>query len=619
MQQPPIHDYGMIGDCRSAALISHDGSLDWLCWPRFESEPIFGRLLDVERGGSWRIHSAVPARVMRRYVEHTNVIETRYENSDGAAVVLDAMTVADEAEKSRTFVPDHEVLRYVRCERGEMMFEIVVDPRPDFGRARLRVSTHGQLGVRWEFGSRLLTLRAEVPLTPDADGVVRGSFVLRAGEATAFSLTFDQEGPALVVPLGEAANKRIQRSIDWWRSWISRARYDGPYREQVLRSALAVKLMAFAPSGALVAAPTTSLPERIGSYHNWDYRFCWLRDASFTARALLSLGYHEDAEAFCSWLLHTTRLTRPEVRVLYDVYGRQPAREQDLTALDGYRGSRPVRTGNAASAQLQLDCYGEVIDATYQLARAVGTLDRDTRKLLRDWGEFVCSTWRKPDQGIWEPRTPPEHRTHSRLLCWVALDRLRDLAERGLVDRVDAGKMANECAAIRADIETHAFDPTIGAYTTAYGNPALDASVLLMTWYGFHHGDAPRMRSTYSRICERLAAGRGLFYRYEHSLDIDEGAFWICSFWAVEHLARGGGTHAEAHALMRAACSYASDLGLMAEEVDPRTGEGLGNFPQAYTLVGLISAAQSLDERGFELAEHPPLVLPNMRSMEAWR
>jgi GH15 family glucan-1,4-alpha-glucosidase len=601
--QPKIHDYALIGDGRSAALVSRGGSIDWLCWPRFESPPVFARLLDVARGGSWQITPTTRMRTTRRYVEHTNVLETTFRNADGACVLVDVMTIASEADKARMLVPDHEILRRVRCERGEVALEVHVDPRPDFGSARMRVAQHAKLGARWQYGSRLLALRAEVPLRIDDDGVARATIRLRAGESVALSLTFDEEGPALLPPLGEAADERVARSIAWWREWAGRARYSGPYREAVLRSALAVKMMSFAPSGAIIAAPTTSLPERMGGNLNWDYRFCWLRDAAFTARSLLSLGYTEDAEAFCSWLLHSTRLTRPELRVLYDVYGRPPMAEREVNGLRGYCDSRPVRVGNAALDQLQLDCYGEVIDATAQLARASGSLDRDTQRLLRDFGDYVCRNWRKPDQGIWEPRGSAEHRTHSRLLCWVALDRLGELAERGIVDRIDRRRLATECAAIRADIEAHAYDASVGCYTSAFGNRELDASVLLMTWYGFHAGHAPRMRSTFARLRERLTAGPGLLYRYEHSRRKREGAFWICSFWAIEHLARGGGTLADAHEMMKAACSYANDLGLMAEEIEPSTGDGLGNFPQAYTHVGLISAALSIEERARQLGE----------------
>jgi GH15 family glucan-1,4-alpha-glucosidase len=354
--------------------------------------------------------------------------------------------------------------------------------------------------------------------------------------------------------------------------------------------------MGFSPSGAIIAAPTTSLPEVIGGPHNWDYRFCWLRDASFTARALLSLGYVDEASAFCSWMLHTTRLTRPKLDVIYDVYGNKPPKEYEVVELQGYAGSRPVRIGNAAAAQLQLDMYGEVIDATAQLADVTGSLDRETQHLLCTFGDYVCTHWHLPDQGIWEPRGDPEHHTHSRLLCWVALDRLLQLHQRGIVRGGDTDKIATQRELIRRDIESNAWDADLGCYVSAFGNRSLDAAVLLMSWYGFHPASSPRMRSTYARMCERLGAGPGLFYRYEHSKEIGEGAFWICSFWAVEHLALGGGTEREARALFDAACRYSNDVGLMAEEVEPFTGEGIGNFPQAYTHVGLISSALSIGE-----------------------
>ena len=615
-QQPKIQDYAIIGDGRSIALISRAGSIDWLCWPRFDSPSIFARLLDLDRGGSWRIAPTAPVRTTRRYVGHTNVLETAFENADGRCALIDLMTIASEDDKARMLVPDHEVLRYLHCERGETELDIHVEPRPDFGRARPHISCHEHLGIRWQVGSRNLVFRAEAPMRIDDAGVARATVRLRAGDRIALSLIFDQEGPALLPPLGDAARDRIERSVAWWSAWIGRARYSGPYRERVLRSTLATKLMAFAPSGAIVAAPTTSLPERLRGDLNWDYRFCWLRDAALTAHALLNLGYLEEAQAFSTWLLHTTRLTRPELRVMYDVYGNHPPRERELRSLCGYRDSRPVRIGNAAVDQLQLDCYGEVIHATSQIAEVVGSLDRETGKLLRDFGDYVCRNWRKPDQGIWEPRGRPEHRTHSRLLCWVALERLLDLAGKGLVDRVDRDRLACECAAIRADIEAHAFDPSIGCYTGAFGKRDLDASVLLMTWYGFHRGDAPRMRSTFARLQERLAAGPGLLYRYDESLRNREGAFWICSFWAVAHLAKGGGTLAEAHAMMSSACSYASDLGLMAEEIDPTTGDALGNFPQAYTHVGLLSAAHWIDQRARQIGERPGE--PSIVAREAW-
>jgi GH15 family glucan-1,4-alpha-glucosidase len=587
-----IDDYGLIGDGRSAALVSRAGSIDWLCWPRFDSAPIFAALLD-ERAGRWQLAPVAAARVTRRYVDDTNVLETRFATNAGSVVLTDSMTVAHERDKG--LLSDHELLRDVRCERGEVELALAIEPRPGF--EPVRGTLHPTLGLRWQIGSQLLALRGDVPIA--ADGTAR--FRLRAGESATFSLAFDS-GPAVLAPLGARARERIARSVAWWREWAGRSCYAGPDRDRVIRSALAIKLMGFAPSGAIIAAPTTSLPERIDGPLNWDYRFCWLRDASFTARALLALGYVEDAVAFCSWLLHTTRLTSPELDVIYDVYGRRPPREIVRDDLTGFHGSRPVRLGNAAAKQLQLDMYGEVIDATAQIASVVGPLDRDTQHLLRDFGDYVCAHWRMADQGIWEPRGAPEHHTHSRLLCWVALDRLLQLHDRGSLAGIDVDKLADHREAIRSDIETHAYDAVRGCYTSAFGNPELDASVLLMTYYGFHPATSRRMRSTFARVCERLSAGPGLLYRYEESLRNGEGAFWICSFWAVEHLAMGGGTLEEARAFFSAACSYANDLGLMAEEIEPRTRESIGNFPQAYTHVGLISAALSLEQ----CARHAP-------------
>jgi GH15 family glucan-1,4-alpha-glucosidase len=581
-----VNDYALIGDGRSAALVSLAGSIDWLCWPRFDSPPIFGALLDPD-AGRWRIAPLATARATRRYIDDTNVLETRFVTETGTLVLTDLMTVAREDQKG--LVPDHELLRHVLCERGEIELEIAIDPRPAF--RRVRGVAHPTLGLRWQVGQQLLALRGDVPI--DASG--RAHIHLRAGDALSFTLTFD-EGPQVLMPLGEHARDRIKQSIGWWRSWAARASYQGRDRDRVIRSALAIKLMGFAPSGAIIAAPTTSLPEVIGGSLNWDYRFCWLRDASFTARALLALGYVEEASAFCSWLLHTTRLTSPELDVIYDVYGNKPLRERELPQLLGFAGSRPVRIGNAAATQLQLDMYGEVIDATAQLANVTGYLDRDTQHLLRRFARFVCTHWQLPDKGIWEPRGDAEHHTHSRVLCWVALDRLLELHQRGLLTGVDPDVLGTHRELIRRDIEANAWDPQLGCYRSAFGNPDVDAAVLLMSWYGFHDASHPRMRSTYARIRERLGAGPGLLYRYDDSKRSGEGAFWICSFWAIEHLALGGGTPQEARMMFDAACRYANDVGLMAEEVDPLTLEPLGNFPQAYTHVGLISAALSIDE-----------------------
>jgi GH15 family glucan-1,4-alpha-glucosidase len=589
-----VDDYGIIGDGRSAALVGRDGCLDWLCWPRFDSPPIFGALLDP-RAGFWSITPVAPARVTRRYADRSNVLETRFDTTTGSVVLTDAMTIASEEVKRHELLPEHELIRRVECLSGYVELEVVVAVQPDFGRFRARVLDLGALGVRWEIGSQLLTLRGDRALTLGEDGRVRARVRLSAGKALHWSLSFDAEAPAVLPPLGAAAGERIARSVAWWREWVGRAIYNGPYRDAVLRSVLALKLMSFAPSGAIIAAPTTSLPEVLGGEHNWDYRYCWLRDASFTARVFLQLGFIEDAQAFASWLLHATRLTQPELRVLYDVYGNRPPREH-VVPLEGFAGSRPVRVGNAADTQLQLDMQGEVIDACAQVIETTGEIDHATQELLRGFGDHVLDHWRDPDYGIWETRKAPVHHTHSRLLSWVALDRLDRLGDAGYL-KLDRGRVRDERTAIRRQIEDRAWNAGLRCYTAELDGHDLDMSVMLMSWYGFHPASSSRMRMTYDRLTAELSPTPGLFYRRDTSPQIGEGAFWLCSYWAVEHLVRGGGSLEDALDLFNDATSFANDLGLMAEEIDAHTGRALGNFPQAYTHVGLISAALSIADR----------------------
>ena len=594
MEATKIGDYAAIGDGRSVALVSRHGAIDWLCWPTFDSPAIFAALLDPVRGGSWSIAPDSPAAVTRRYLEDTNVIETRFETGGGAVVLTDLMTVSSEEAKRARLAPDHELLRHVRCERGEVGIEVCFAPRPDYGRSIPVLDDAGALGIRCRVGPRLLTLRSEAPLTVRSSGVATGRVVLRAGESRAFALTFD-EGPAVLTLLGPPVQTRIDASIAWWRGWLATARYDGPHRDAVARSLLVIKLLSFAPSGAVVAAPTTSLPERIGGELNWDYRFCWLRDASFTVRALLQLGFDDEVDAFCGWLLHTTRLTRPELRILYDVYGNLPHDEDVVEELDGHRGSRPVRIRNAAARQLQLDCYGEVIDAVAQNARRGRSTDRATGAMLRDFGRFVSRHWHLPDQGIWEDRGPARHHTFSRALCWVALDRLTELGRQGLVTRLDLSTLQADAARIRDDVLDHAFDPKLGSYTSTLGGPEVDASLLLLAWHGLDEPSSSRIQGTYRLIESRLRAASGLYYRNEESPRVGEGAFGICSFWVADFLARCDRVE-EACRVFEAMLGYANDVGLFAEEVDPATGEALGNFPQAYTHVGLVNAALSIQE-----------------------
>jgi GH15 family glucan-1,4-alpha-glucosidase len=590
-----IGDYALIGDGRSTALVGRDGSIDWLCWPRCDSPSLFGALLDPS-AGRWQIAPAGSYRAERHYLDNTNVLETRFETATGTAVLTDLMPVAEEDEKHRLLLPEREILRVARCERGEVELELVFDPRPEYGLAPRRLRQAGRLGVRYEAAAGLLALHTDLNLTIDPDGVARARTRLGAGQAAHASLTFATEAPAVCPPLGAWSRASVDRSVRWWRRWTAQLRYDGPRREAVVRSALALKLMVYAPSGAVIAAPTTSLPERIGGSLNWDYRFCWLRDASLTVRALFGIGYPAEAHAFVDWLLQATRLTQPELRVLYDVHGNTPPPERQLDWLAGYRGSRPVRIGNAAKEQRQLDVYGEVIDAVTHVIKEGGTLDQATDRLLRELGEYVCRHWDQPDEGIWEPRSGRADHTHSRVLCWAALDRLLQLHDQGHLRHAPAARFREHRDAIRRQVESRAWNRALGSYVSWLDGDDVDADLLLLPWYGFEPPESERMRGTYRRIRERLGVGP-LLYRYRTDESPGEGAFGVCCFWAAEYLAMGGGTVDQARELFERLCDYGNDVGLFGEEIDPETGAVLGNFPQAFTHVGLINAALTLAKR----------------------
>ncbi len=591
-----IQDHALIGDCRAAALVSRRGAIDWLCWPRFDSPSVFGALLD-DAAGHWTVNPTAPFESTQRYLEGTNVLETRFVTAEGIVVLTDLMPVASEEDKQRVMLANHEILRVVRCEEGEVELAMVLQARPGYGLRVPRLRDAGKLGIRIETDQGLMMLRGDVPLSITEGDAVRARVSLRAGDAAHLSLTLADEWPAVLSPLGDWSRQAIERSARWWRSWLSQLTYEGPERAAVERSALALKLLIFAPSGAVVAAPTTSLPERVGGDLNWDYRFCWLRDSSLTVRALFGLGFDREAETFVSWLLHSTRLTQPKLNILYDVYGNLPRGERMLSELSGYLGSRPVRIGNAATDQVQLDVYGEVIDAVAQFVRRGGRLDRETERMLQAFGEYVCHHWQEPDEGIWEPRSGKQHNTHSRLLCWVALDNLLALHEQGHLRKAPNELFAKNRALIRQEVEQSAWNSRLQSYVAQLDGEELDASTLLLSWYGFEPASSARMRHTYERIRERLGAGNGLLYRYRLAGSPEEGAFGICSFWGAEYLALGGGSLEEARAVFESLCSYANGVGLFAEEIDPATGEAVGNFPQAFTHVGLINAALALSDR----------------------
>jgi GH15 family glucan-1,4-alpha-glucosidase len=602
----PIGDYALIGDCRSAALVSGSGSIDWLCWPRFDSPSIFGALLDWRRGGRFTIAPVEPFTTTRRYVGDTAVLETTFQTANGVVRLTDLMPVASEAEKARALWPDHELLRHIECLEGTVEIEVLFDPRPDYGRMIPRLIDRQTFGLVCEHQAQVIALRSEIPLVPGGEPGARGRVRLQAGEARSLSVTHDRWLPVVLLPLSDAAGERIARSLAWWETWMRGCRYDGPYADMVRRSAITLKLMTYSPSGAVIAAPTASLPEQIGGVRNWDYRYCWLRDASLTLRAFDDLGFTIEGEAFLSWVLHATRLTWPDLQVLYDVYGEARIPESTLDHLEGYAGSVPVRVGNAAIDQLQLDTYGEVIDAAWRYCERGGRLDRTTARTLVGLGDTVIRRWHEPDEGIWEPRGGRQHHTHSKAMCWVALDRLVRLCERRHV-QADAARFAQTRDAIREIIEARGYSVRLGSYVSILDGETFDASLLLLSLMGYADPQSPRMRGTLARVRDRLGAD-GLLYRYldeDDGLPGSEGAFGICGFWGVEARALQGEVVA-ARGDFERLLSFGNDVGLFAEEIDPKDGAALGNFPQAFTHVGVINAAVTLARlQGEEPARTP--------------
>ncbi len=591
-QEPDIGDYAIIGDCRTAALVSRDGSLDWLCLPHFSGPTVFAALLDQERGGTFRICPAEPFRSSRRYLGPTGVIETTFETASGLARLVDLMPVVADAGTVR---PLREILRIIEGVEGAVSFEVRWEPRPDYARADARIRSRGAIGWSCSWSDELFLLYAEAPLdlVPDANAVV-GHVHVEAGKKVRFSLCYTKADIGVVAPIGEEADKRLQATLEWWRQWSSQCTYDGPHRAAVFRSAITLKLMTFALSGAVLAAPTTSLPETIGAQRNWDYRYCWIRDAALTMRAFTGLGFQREAESFLGWLLHATRLTWPELQVMYDVYGRTNLHEREFEHLSGFRGSRPVRIGNGAHRQVQLDVYGGVVFAALDYVEKGGRLQEDEARLLAGFGKTVCQQWRDTDSGIWEIRGPKRHYTFSKVMCWTALDSLLKLHERGCV-RIDVEMVRRERDEIGRAIETRGFNDRLDSYVGEFDGDWVDAALLLMGCIGYKHPADCRMRTTFDRLQERLGCN-GLLYRYEEGTDhlpSREGAFGICSFWAIDNLVRRGDLEAAERAFDHI-LSFANDVGLFAEEIDPDTGESLGNFPQAFTHVGLINAAMAL-------------------------
>jgi len=593
---PPIGDYGVIGDCRSAALISRHGSLDWLCWPWFDSPSLFAAILDIEKGGFWRISPAGNYRTSQSYLPATNVLETTFESETGTLRLTDCMPVYEQDYESTHMTPDREILRVIECTSGVVQLDGLFCPAPKYRSVKTRWRDQKKLGIHVQFVGGALWLCSDLDWEIREDHAICNT-ILRAGERKRCSLVMMEHGPAVLSPLGELCDAILAQTVAWWKTWSARCEYKGPFRDQVLRSALALKLLNFAPSGAIVAAPSTSLPERIGGNLNWDYRFCWLRDASMTVSALFGLGYHDEAEAFINWLLHSTNLTQPRLLAMYSVYGKPAKKEKELSRWSGYRNSRPVRVGNGARDQVQLDVYGEVVSAAAQLDEYNKSIDGSSARVLHGIGKYVRQHWMLPDKGIWEPRVADQHHTHSKLMCWVAMNKLLQLHDAGLLKNLDRRAVEAVRDEIKTAITEKAWNEEKQTYTAVFGGEEVDASLLLLAKHDFEKADSLRMRLTYEHITRELGTDSGLLYRYRDKLSPGEGAFGICSFWLAEYLALGGGSLEEAESEFRRLLGYSNDLGLYSEEIDPETGAALGNFPQGFTHVGLINAALTIGER----------------------
>jgi GH15 family glucan-1,4-alpha-glucosidase len=579
-----IEDYALIGDTQSAALVGNDGSIDWLCLPRFDSDACFAALLGSEENGRWRLApTGGVRRVQRRYRPGTLVLETDFETDEGTLRVIDCMP-------PRGREPD--LVREAVCLRGHVPVSLELAPRFGYGN---RTPWVHRIDGRYTTmaGPDALTLCGDV--LPDLeDATLRANFSLSAGQRARFLLTWhpSHEPPPPLIDMATAS----EHTEAWWREWSGHCTYEGPWRDEVLRSLIVLKALTYSPTGGIVAAPTTSLPEALGGVRNWDYRYCWLRDATFTLLALLEAGYREEAQAWRDWLLRALAGEPAEIQIMYGVAGERRLVEQELPWLRGYQGATPVRLGNGAVCQFQLDVFGEVLDCLHQAQRAGCGTREESWNLKRHLLDFLESNWERPDEGIWEVRGPPQHFTHSKVMAWVAVDRaIKSVEHFGLEGPVEHWRKLRE--RIHAQVCERGYDAGRGSFVQAYGSKELDAALLLIPQVGFLPTNDPRVVGTVEAIQRELCEG-GFVRRYdtgntEDGLPPGEGTFLACSFWLADALSLMCRPN-EARAIFERLLSLCNDVGLLAEEYDPRTKRQLGNFPQAFSHVALLNTAQNL-------------------------
>jgi alpha,alpha-trehalase len=590
MAYRPIEDYALIGDGMTVALVSSQGSIDWACFPRVDAASVFGRILDAGQGGFFQIAPAGEYTVSRRYLPDTNVLETTFRTASGVARLVDFMPPFGLALQQPT---DNTLVRRVCGVEGQVALEAVLEPRFDYARAESRWMVEEGRGVRALDGDASLTVYSEARfLVNGARATAR--FTIEGDAVQDFVLTYRRSASMLWRHgVLHSAPRLLERTIEHWRSWVGQCTYDGPHAELVRRSLLVLKLLDYQPSGAIVAAATTSLPEKIGGVRNWDYRYAWLRDTAYTLYAFFVLGYHHEAESFFEWILDVAVGDPRTLQIMYGVEGERELTEYELTHLEGYRQSRPVRIGNGAYDQRQHDIYGEVIDCAFLYHKAGGRMTPPLWDFVARTADYVCEHWNEPDSGIWEVRNEPRHFVYSKALSWVALDRAVKLATRlDLEADLDRWQAVRE--EIRRSIDEHGYNEEVGAFTQSYGTKELDAAALALMLRKVVEPDDPRMHSTVDRVMEELSE-EGLLHRYkaDDGLPPGEGVFLMCTFWMVDCYAELGRLE-EARALFERLIGYANDVGLYAEEYDPAARHHLGNFPQAFTHVALINAAVTL-------------------------
>jgi GH15 family glucan-1,4-alpha-glucosidase len=583
----PISDYALIGDTRTAALVSSAGSIDWMCVPTFDREPVFGSLVGGVESGSFAFSVDGLQESQRSYRNDSAVLETHVESETGSGRRTDGMVI----DVSGRLLPQMLLVRQIHCEHGTLTVRVKFDPRLGLPGREPRASKRAEVLV-CEWGSIAIGLQTspELDIAPGTEAIIE----LSSGSSATLVMTLSDRAPIVFVS-PERALELLEDTDGWWRNWVASTSYEGPFPESVLRSLITLQLLTFAPSGAPVAAPTTSLPEVMGGSLNWDYRFSWPRDASIGLGAFLKLGKDALAHSYMHWLLHASRLKRPRLQVLYTLFGKPSPKEREINGVSGYRGSLPVRVGNAASTQHQLDVYGWVLDAAWLLTKEGRHLHGELWRALSGFADFAAKHWKEPDAGIWERRGEPQQYVHSKLMAWLCLDRALRISSTRRTRARRLQRWENERKALADEITQQGFDSSRSTYVRSFGSKDTDAALLILPILEFE-SDPSRLMGTIAAIREELDAGDGLLYRYipeSDDLAGREGAFLPCSFWLVQALARSGQKE-EAEHLFENLLSMANDVGLYAEEMDPLSKESLGNFPQAFTHATLIQAALSL-------------------------